>query len=79
MDPRTGDIHYFPDEEQRKKFEEMIGRKLIPLTEEQAKELKPLSKRKRKFLMRGKPCICGSDKSFKKCCWRKYRKKRKVA
>lgn len=32
---------------------------------------KPMSKRRRKRLLKGGACICGSKKSFKKCCARR--------
>jgi uncharacterized protein YecA (UPF0149 family) len=28
---------------------------------------------KKKAWMRNKPCLCGSGKKFKKCCWGNYR------
>lgn len=28
----------------------------------------------RKNWMRNKPCPCGSERKFKKCCWRQYTK-----
>lgn len=74
MDVNTGEIHYFEDNESRCKFENKIGYKLLSITDDQAKKLIPLSKRKRKFLMNNKPCPCLSGKSFKKCCARKYKK-----
>jgi uncharacterized protein YecA (UPF0149 family) len=73
MDTRTGDIHYFENEETKKDFEQKLGRQLVPLTEKQAKELQPLSKRKRKALLNGMKCPCASGKSFKKCCAKKYK------
>ena len=48
------------------------GRKLIPLTKEDVEIMSPLSKNQRKNNMRNRPCICGSNKKFKKCCWNKY-------
>lgn len=39
------------------------------LTEDQANSLKRNSTGKRKAWMRNQPCICGSGKKFKKCCW----------
>ena len=77
MDAKTGTIFENLDEIRKKFIQKKIGRKLIPLTDKQVKELKPLSKRRRKFLLKGKACICGSKKSFKKCCWKKYKKKYK--
>lgn len=77
MDPKTGDIHYFENEEEKEELEKQLGRSLISLTEKQAKELQPLSKRKRKALLNGMSCPCASGKSFKKCCGKKYTKKKK--
>lgn len=68
MEVRSGSIFRSPEiniEESRKR--------LIQLSEEQYQEMSPLSKNKRKNVMRNKPCICGSNKKFKKCCWNKYR------
>ncbi len=45
---------------------------LVPLTEDEYKELKPLTHRKRKNWMRNKQCKCGSGIKFKKCCWSKF-------
>ena len=75
MDPRTGEIHRFRDKFSFLKKEKELGHKLVPLTEKQAFDLEHLPKRRRIFLMKQKPCPCGSGKSFKKCCWRKYKKK----
>jgi hypothetical protein len=74
MDVDTGEIHRFKNTELVKKFEKEYNTKLFPLTEEQAKQLQPLSKRRRKALLRGMSCPCASGKSFKKCCWKKYQK-----
>lgn len=74
MDVNTGEIHYFEDNKSKQKFENKIDYKLLSITDNQAKKLTPLSKRKRKFLMNNKPCPCLSGKSFKKCCARKYKK-----
>ncbi len=71
MDIKTAEIVRAPEEDLRK-IEALRGRRLIPLTEEQANELEPLGARQRKNNMRNKPCVCGSGKKFKRCCWRKY-------
>lgn len=76
MDPRTGEIYDVPNETIFKKLEDKHG-PLVPLTEKQAKELKPLSNRERKRLLKGWACPCGSRKSFKKCCWKKYQKRKR--
>lgn len=69
MDANTGEIHRFENQEQLEKYQEAIKKRLIPLTEEEAEILKHLPRRVRKNNMRNKPCICGSGKKFKKCCW----------
>ena len=74
MDPRTGEIYQIRDDLELKAIESRIGRKLVPLDEAQAKELAPLSKRRRKALLNGMACPCGSGKSFKKCCWKRYQR-----
>ena len=69
----TGEIFEVNGEEHLKALQQQYNNKLTPLTEKQAKTLKPLSRRKRKFLMRSGSCVCGSGKSFKKCCQKKYK------
>ena len=64
------------DTERRKMFEDEFNKqtenKMLALTEQENKELLPLTKRVRKNKMRNKPCVCGSGVKFKKCCWGKY-------
>lgn len=48
------------------------GEAFIPLTEDLASELLPLSRKVRKNTMRNKPCICGSGRKFKRCCWGRF-------
>ena len=47
--------------------------KMVALTGKEAKSLMPLQPRQRKNWMRNKPCICGSGKKFKQCCWSKFK------
>jgi|WetSurMetagenome_2_1015567.scaffolds.fasta_scaffold03374_2 hypothetical protein len=47
---------------------------MMPLTDEQATILEKQSLGKRKNWMRNQPCLCGSGKKFKKCCWTKATK-----
>lgn len=74
MDVNTGKIYQTGNVKSLDELQKKLNTKLVPLTSQRAKELKPLSKRKRKWLMRNGSCICGSGKSFKKCCLNKYRK-----
>lgn len=76
MDPNTGHLYEFENDKAREQVEKQLGRKLVPLTKEQVKKLKLLSKRRRKALLGGMSCPCGSGKSFKKCCWKKYKNKK---
>ena len=75
MDSRTGELYEFKESEAPKMFEveAKLGRRLVPLSKPQYTKLVPLSKRKRKRLLNGGACICGSGKSFKKCCSRRYK------
>ena len=52
--------------------ERRLDRALIPLTDHDARTAEPMSRGRRKNWMRNKPCICGSGKKFKVCCWSKY-------
>ncbi len=49
-----------------------IDSSMVALTDDEEKLLMPLSKRRRKGVMRNQPCVCGSGKKFKKCCWHKF-------
>ena len=63
MSPYTGEIsHGHLD------FEEGM----MPLTEDEVRVLTPLNASNRKAWMKNKPCVCGSAKKFKRCCWSKY-------
>lgn len=44
----------------------------IDQPEEEVKKVKRMSKPRRKNWMRNKPCLCGSGRKFKLCCWGKY-------
>jgi uncharacterized protein YecA (UPF0149 family) len=70
----TGEIFDITSEDHLKAMQTIYNNRLMPLTEKQTKILKPLSKRKRRWLMKHGSCPCGSDKSFKKCCLKKYKK-----
>ena len=67
MDTR-GNLYRFTDEE-LSQMESEQRRRLIPLSEREHAELEPMAKAERKNNMRNKPCLCGSGKKFKKCCW----------
>ena len=73
MDCETGKL--YSSEDALKAFEEMDNLKLkhlAPLSERQFRVLEPLGCATRKNYMRNQPCVCGSDKKFKRCCWDKY-------
>lgn len=77
MDPETGKIirenSDFIDALElqiRAKLEEQ-KKNLIPLTEDEAKTCENMGLQQRKGWMRNKPCLCGSGKKFKNCCWNK--------
>lgn len=67
----SGNLYRIPPED-RELSERDNRTRLIPLTPKQYEELAPLGAKQRKGYMRNKPCICGSGKKFKKCCWHKY-------
>jgi uncharacterized protein YchJ len=70
MDTR-GNLYRLTAEEQQE-MERMHNRPLIPLEENEYRELEPMTRGQRKNSMRNKPCLCGSGKKFKKCCWSSY-------
>ena len=70
MDCKTGDI-YRIDEAAAKRLEQQ-GKKILPLSDSLARELEPLGHNRRKNNMRNKPCVCGSGRKFKRCCWSNY-------
>lgn len=73
MNVDTGQLYYFDSEEalmksQRELMEERQQR-LVELSDHDARTLTPMSNGRRKNWMRNQPCVCGSGKKFKKCCW----------
>lgn len=70
MDCKNGDIYQFNDAEFKALQEE--GAKLAPLSKKQYGVLEPLDRIVRKNYMRNQPCVCGSGKKFKRCCWNQY-------
>ena len=81
------DFMYFDSmsEDSKQRYKRMINETTDPrprMSDEQSKmvevfddELKPLSAMtnfQRKNYMRNKPCVCGSGKKFKRCCWGKF-------
>ncbi|HEC12293.1 MAG TPA: hypothetical protein ENI80_03445 [Acidiferrobacteraceae bacterium] len=71
----TGDIfnrEIIEIEEVSGLFYDEAGELLAPLTPRQYEDLKPMGNTKRKGYMRNQPCVCGSGKKFKRCCWSKY-------
>ncbi len=71
MDCSTGKIYQGTESEIRK-FADTLGRPLAPVSRKQFEELEPLGDTVRKNYMRNQPCVCGSHKKFKGCCWSKY-------
>lgn len=67
-----GHLYRDLDEKERERIEGELGKPLIPMSEEEYESLKDAEPVKRKNWMRNKPCVCGSGKKFKKCCWSKY-------
>jgi uncharacterized protein YchJ len=68
MDIDTGQIRGFESEEAMELLMEK-GERLVALSEHDARTLTPMSNGRRKNWMRNQPCVCGSGKKFKKCCW----------
>ena len=76
MNPNTGEISEISEkhwEDLTQSFQRGLASfgDMIPLTERKRIMLEQLSPEKRKGWMRNKPCLCGSGKKFKKCCWNK--------
>ena len=63
----SGNIRYLSQDDVARSNEMLLNR-------EQAETLKRQSTGKRKAWMRNQPCVCGSGKKFKKCCWSKATK-----
>lgn len=69
MDVNTGKP--YPSEMGKEEFKR-IKSQCAPITKRQHDHMRPLKNGKRKNYMRNQPCVCGSKKKFKKCCWNKY-------
>jgi len=71
MNPHTGEIYYGTSE-----FTEALGKelgvKLVPLSKADGRALTHMNCGERKNWMRNRPCICGSGKKFKRCCWSSF-------
>lgn len=67
-----GFLHRGLDDNRLKEIFEDTGKPATPLTENQYRELEPMNPNQRKNWMRNKPCVCGSGRKFKKCCWSVY-------
>lgn len=75
MNPQTGQIFTMSREEMEatNRRRDTEGKpRLIELSDNEHKTLKPQSPTKRKNYMRNKPCPCKSGQKFKACCWGKY-------
>jgi len=70
MDCSNGRIHLVDQDVKEALSQE--GRPLAPLNDRQHRELTPMNAHQRKGYMRNQPCVCGSGKKFKRCCWGKY-------
>lgn len=51
---------------------------LMPIPKDELETIINMNRTQRKNWMRNKPCICGSGKKFKKCCWSKYNNQKKA-
>ena len=65
MNCDTGEIKEFDDSM-------LIEKPWVPIRDEDLTKVKHMSKDRRKNWMRNKPCVCGSGRKFKKCCWHKF-------
>jgi uncharacterized protein YecA (UPF0149 family) len=72
MDVKRGTIHQGVGLAAAARRAESEGRRLLPLSEREFEELQPMGAKRRKNSMRNKPCVCGSGKKFKRCCWSGY-------
>ncbi len=72
MDTNSGKIYRAENADQLAKIEQELENALVPLTPSQERTLTPMNAAARKGWMRNQPCVCGSGKKFKKCCWHKY-------
>lgn len=86
MDMQTGKIHQM-DESMVAEFKKNMlqsmsveegvlrssKRKMVELTDEQVADCETMGLQQRKGYMRNKPCVCGSGKKFKNCCWSKFK------
>jgi uncharacterized protein YecA (UPF0149 family) len=61
----------FPDENELTD-ERCIEEGLMRIPRDELETTVNMNRGQRKNWMRNKPCICGSERKFKKCCWSKY-------
>jgi len=75
-----GNIHHFMSEEELNDWEkeqQKLNQPFIRVFRDDLLKVKRMNKERRKGWMRNQPCICGSNKKFKKCCWDKFDKQPK--
>lgn len=76
MDCNNGHLYELTDAEVKQYRDSLMverdGKRLVPLTEKQHEDVKPMEPARRKGYMRNQPCVCGSGVKFKRCCWSKY-------
>jgi uncharacterized protein YecA (UPF0149 family) len=72
MDCRTGAIYRDLSVAAFEQYQPNTGRKLLPLTAETFNALTDKGPTRRKNYMRNQPCVCGSGRKFKRCCWAEY-------
>lgn len=53
--------------------ERSVEEGLMPIPREDLEATVNMNRGQRKNWMKNKPCICGSKKKFKLCCWSKYK------
>ena len=76
MDCRSGKIYELQSEDAmqafQKQFHEQNERELVRIEKSESQTFKEMNPAKRKGRMRNKPCPCGSEIKFKRCCWSAY-------
>jgi len=71
MQAPEGNIRFYGGDITR---EQQMREGLVAIPADELETTVNMNRTQRKNWMRNKPCVCGSGKKFKKCCWAKYSK-----
>lgn len=71
MQAPDANIRFFEEDDDFSEIKRM-HEGLMEIQRDELEDTVNMNRTQRKGWMKNKPCICGSGKKFKKCCWNNY-------